>query len=260
MAGSNPVGAAVGAAVGVGFGVGAAVGVGVGLGLGEGVGVGLGLGEGVGLGNGVGVGVGASLARPPWDGLGASWPVVGPPDGEADGSVPAPPAMIPMLAITMIAMTGAISQGRSVRRTRIGRIRSILEDRAGSAFDRCYSRDRPIREQESRMDVHDLADLLDARAASGGPWLEFIRSPDLSVGLYVLPAGGTDLQSPHTEDEVYWIVSGSGTITVGEEQRQIRAGSVVFVAATVPHRFHDIEEELVILVAFGPPEGSRVTR
>lgn len=107
------------------------------------------------------------------------------------------------------------------------------------------------------MDAHELGDLLQARAATGAPWLEFLHSADLSVGLYVLGAGATDLQSPHTEDEVYWIVSGRGWITVGEEARAVRAGSVVFVAATVPHRFHDIDDELVILVAFGPAEGSR---
>jgi len=107
------------------------------------------------------------------------------------------------------------------------------------------------------LDAYELAELLEARAASGAPWLEFQRSPDLSVGLYVLSAGATDQQAPHTEDEVYWIVSGRGRITVGDEARPVQAGSVVFVAATLPHRFHDISEELVIVVAFGPAEGSR---
>ena len=32
------------------------------------------------------------------------------------------------------------------------------------------------------------------------------------------------------------------------------AGSVVFVGADVEHRFHDIEEQLVVLVVFGPAE------
>jgi len=107
------------------------------------------------------------------------------------------------------------------------------------------------------VDAHELADLIEARAASGGPWHEFLRSPDLSVGLYVLGVGESDLQSPHAEDEVYWVVSGRGRITVGSETRPVRAGSVVFVQAAVPHRFHDITEELVILVAFGPAEGAR---
>ena len=52
-------------------------------------------------------------------------------------------------------------------------------------------------------------------------------------------------------------MSGRGAVTVGEETRDVIAGSLVFVAATVPHRFHDIVERLELLVMFGPAEGSR---
>ena len=107
------------------------------------------------------------------------------------------------------------------------------------------------------MDAFELADVAADRQASGRPYLEFITVPDLSVGLYVLAAGQPDLQQPHTEDEAYYVISGRGRITVGDEVRDVRAGSIVFVAATVPHRFHDIDEDLTILVAFGPAEGSR---
>jgi mannose-6-phosphate isomerase-like protein (cupin superfamily) len=107
------------------------------------------------------------------------------------------------------------------------------------------------------MDAFELADLVGRRTASGRPYLEFVRVPDLSLGLYVLPRGGTDGQQPHTEDEAYYVVAGRARVTVGEEVRDVGPGSIVFVAATVPHRFHDIEEELVILVVFGPAEGSR---
>jgi mannose-6-phosphate isomerase-like protein (cupin superfamily) len=107
------------------------------------------------------------------------------------------------------------------------------------------------------MDAFELADLLDQQAAGGRPYLEFLSVPDLSVGLYVLAAGQPDLQQPHTEDEVYYVISGRARITVGEEVRDVRPGSIVFVATGVPHRFHDITEDLTLLVAFGPAEGSR---
>ncbi len=107
------------------------------------------------------------------------------------------------------------------------------------------------------MDAFALADLLARRAASGRPYLEFLKVPDLSVGLYVLGSGDLDGQQPHTEDEVYYVISGAGRITVGDEVEDVREGSVVFVAAGVPHRFHDITEELRLLVAFGPAESSR---
>ena len=104
------------------------------------------------------------------------------------------------------------------------------------------------------MDAFELADLVAARAASGRLYHEFIRTHDLSVGLYELPAGGTDPQGPHTEDEVYQVVSGRAIITLAGEQRAVGPGSIVFVAADVVHRFHDITEDLVILVFFGPAE------
>ena len=106
------------------------------------------------------------------------------------------------------------------------------------------------------MKAFDIKVLLDQQAAVGRSYLEFLRVPSLSMGLYVLPAGGTDPQSPHTEDEVYYVVEGKASITVGEEAREVRAGSVVYVAANVPHRFHDIEEELKVLVFFAPAEYS----
>jgi len=96
-----------------------------------------------------------------------------------------------------------------------------------------------------------------SRIASGRPYFEFLSVPDLSAGLYVLAPGQPDLQQPHTEDEIYYVVRGAARITVGEEVRDVREGSIVFVAAGVPHRFHDIAEELVLLVAFGPAEASR---
>lgn len=104
------------------------------------------------------------------------------------------------------------------------------------------------------MEAFDLSEIARQREESGKLYLEFLRVPSLSMGLYVLPAGGTDPQQPHTEDEVYYVVSGRGEISVGEEGRAVQAGSVVYVAANVPHRFHSISEELRVLVFFAPAE------
>jgi len=95
------------------------------------------------------------------------------------------------------------------------------------------------------------------RAAAGRLYEEFLSVPDLSAGLYVLEAGATDPQSPHGEDELYYVVAGRGRVTVGAVTRDVAPGSMVFVAATVPHRFHDVVERLELLVVFGPAEGSR---
>jgi mannose-6-phosphate isomerase-like protein (cupin superfamily) len=106
------------------------------------------------------------------------------------------------------------------------------------------------------MQAYELAQLISQRESSNKLYLEFLKVPDLSMGLYVLPADGTDPQSPHTEDEVYYVVSGQAKILVGEENQDVQAGSIVYVAKNVEHRFHSIEEELTLLVFFAPAEYS----
>ena len=104
------------------------------------------------------------------------------------------------------------------------------------------------------MEAFELAELLDEQGRSARPYLEFLRKSSMSAGIYVLPAGGVDGQKPHSEDEVYYVLSGRATVLVGGEERPVQAGSVIFVAAEVEHRFHSIEEELVLLVVFAPAE------
>jgi mannose-6-phosphate isomerase-like protein (cupin superfamily) len=107
------------------------------------------------------------------------------------------------------------------------------------------------------MNAYELSELLQRQVDSGRLYHEFIHVPSLSVGIYHLAAGGTDTQQPHSEDEVYYVVSGRGMIRVDGEDRPVSAGSVVFVAAEVPHHFHTITQALVILVFFAPAEYSR---
>jgi len=107
------------------------------------------------------------------------------------------------------------------------------------------------------MDAWEYSAVEADRAATGRLYHEFLRVPDLSAGLYVLDAGATDPQSPHTEDELYYVVAGRGVVSVGSETRPIVPGSLVFVPADVPHRFHDIAERLELLVVFGPAEATR---
>lgn len=84
--------------------------------------------------------------------------------------------------------------------------------------------------------------------------MEFLRVPALSAGIYRLPAGGTDPQHPHTEDEVYYVISGRSSFTCDGETIEASAGSTIYVAAHAEHRFHDIEEDLTVLVLFAPAE------
>ncbi|MFE9251886.1 cupin domain-containing protein [Streptomyces sp. NPDC007088] len=105
------------------------------------------------------------------------------------------------------------------------------------------------------MKAFRLDELEVERAVNDGAYLQFLREKNMSVGLYALDAGSTDPQQPHRQDEVYFVVSGRAAITVGAETTEVARGSVVFVPAGTPHRFHHISEDLRVLVVFSPPEG-----
>ena len=98
--------------------------------------------------------------------------------------------------------------------------------------------------------------LATARRAGDGYAPAVVRSDLLSVGLYTLKAGAFDDQTPHMEDEVYYTVRGRATLFVEGAEHPVREGSVLFVPAKAEHRFHDIEEELVLIVFWAPPEGT----
>jgi mannose-6-phosphate isomerase-like protein (cupin superfamily) len=99
-----------------------------------------------------------------------------------------------------------------------------------------------------------LPEIEEQRVQSGKTYREFLRVPAMSAGLYLLPAGATDRQKPHREDEIYYVVRGSARFKAGSEDREVSVGSVIFVAAEVGHRFYDITEELAVLVFFAPAE------
>ena len=99
-----------------------------------------------------------------------------------------------------------------------------------------------------------LSEIDRQRSQSGKLYREFLRVPALSAGLYVLPAGGTDLQRPHHEDEIYYVIRGRARFQADTEDQEISPGSVIFVGAEVVHRFYDIAEELAVLVVFAPAE------
>ncbi len=106
------------------------------------------------------------------------------------------------------------------------------------------------------MNTFQSAEIDDAIAgakAAGGYVGDVLRSELLSVGVYVLPAGGTDAQKPHAEDEVYYAVRGRAKFRVGSEDRAVEPATILFVAAKQAHHFHEIEEELVLVVFWAPP-------
>lgn len=105
-------------------------------------------------------------------------------------------------------------------------------------------------DSDSVWKTFGLAELIEKQKQSGLPYLEFLRVPSLSTGIYSLPAGSKDLQSPHDEDEVYFVIDGRARVRVGDEEREVSRGSILYVNATSEHSFIEIEEDMTLLVFF----------
>ncbi len=106
------------------------------------------------------------------------------------------------------------------------------------------------------MQIFKLNSLAADSDRTGQRWQEFLRAATLSMGLYRLKAGQADEQQPHTEDEVYLVMSGRASFQASEQNVLVAPGYVIFVERSVEHRFVDITEDLTLLVFFAPPEGS----
>lgn len=107
------------------------------------------------------------------------------------------------------------------------------------------------------MDVAALDKLCAETRASGKRFHEFLRVDAMSCGIYILPGGGTDDQTPHAEDEIYVVHRGRGKIRIGDVDHDIQPGDVIFVAAEVAHHFHDFSDDLELLVVFAPAYSGR---
>jgi mannose-6-phosphate isomerase-like protein (cupin superfamily) len=99
-----------------------------------------------------------------------------------------------------------------------------------------------------------VEEIEELRAQKGQLYREFLRVAAMSAGLYVLPAGSVDPQQPHRQDELYYVIRGRARFRAGDEDCEVSAGSLLFVAADAEHRFFNITEELSVLVFFAPAE------
>ncbi|MGG3726753.1 cupin domain-containing protein [Bacillus wiedmannii] len=106
------------------------------------------------------------------------------------------------------------------------------------------------------MKNYQLTQILREKRNIDKNYYEFLHETDLSMGIYELKAGSLDIQQPHTEDEVYYIINGRAQLEVESENIFVESGSIIYVKANMEHRFHTIEEDLTVLVFFAPAEYS----
>ena len=106
----------------------------------------------------------------------------------------------------------------------------------------------------SAAQAFSMKQLVAEQARTGDAWREFLRVASLSMGIYQLKKGAEDKQTPHKQDEVYYLSSGRAVLEVDGTAFPVEPGSVVFVPALARHRFRDISEDLTTLVFFAPAE------
>lgn len=104
------------------------------------------------------------------------------------------------------------------------------------------------------MEAFHSSELAGRLGESGELWMEFLRVPAMSAGVYRLGAGQEDPQTPHHEDEIYYVVAGRGVLRAGAREVPAEQGSILFVEAEAEHRFERITEDLTVLVFFAPAE------
>jgi mannose-6-phosphate isomerase-like protein (cupin superfamily) len=103
---------------------------------------------------------------------------------------------------------------------------------------------------DNSWQVFDLDELKCKLKGDAVEYLEFLNVSAVNCGIYFLPAGSTDMQAPHDDDEVYVVLGGRARMQLGNEERDVGAGSLLYVSATTRHSFFEIEEDMTLLVIF----------
>jgi mannose-6-phosphate isomerase-like protein (cupin superfamily) len=98
--------------------------------------------------------------------------------------------------------------------------------------------------------VFELQDLVSRLEKEGGYFLDFLKVRDLEAGIIVLRPDEEDTQEPHSADELYYVIEGSGFMELGKSKKPVKKGSIIFVPAKMRHRFYGNKEDLVVLYMF----------
>lgn len=89
--------------------------------------------------------------------------------------------------------------------------------------------------------------------AKGKEFISLFRHGTLEVEIY--KPDRADPQEPHTRDELYVVISGSGFFVNGSIRMPFEPGEVLFVPACVEHRFEEFTPDFSTWVLFYGPEG-----
>ena len=112
----------------------------------------------------------------------------------------------------------------------------------------------------SKPDRSLVIHLAEAQRSIPGPAGEhaavvFRRGPlDVALSLPLRPSQ----QTPHLQDEIYFIVRGRGVILHDGKRDRFESGDLLFVAAGIEHQIEEISENFAMWRVFYGPHGGEV--
>ena len=95
----------------------------------------------------------------------------------------------------------------------------------------------------------DLDQLVANLRNSDEYWLSFLEKPGFELGVLVLSPQQEDTQSPHSSDEVYFVISGNGFLRIKETEFAIKPNTAYYVPKDTPHHFHSNSKEIIAYYA-----------
>jgi len=101
-----------------------------------------------------------------------------------------------------------------------------------------------------KQGVWNVEELKPLIGTDGNQYHPFFENSTMLGEYLEYPAGHVDPQQPHDWDELYYIISGRSQFTADGVTREIKGGDNIFVAAHIVHKFHDIKEDLSVIVFF----------
>jgi mannose-6-phosphate isomerase-like protein (cupin superfamily) len=78
-------------------------------------------------------------------------------------------------------------------------------------------------------------------------FIDVMDTPTMTVGIINLKKDQEDTQQPHTSDEIYYIISGRGTIEIDGIKNEVNPGKIIYIPKKIHHSFHAISNELIVL-------------
>lgn len=106
------------------------------------------------------------------------------------------------------------------------------------------------------MQTFHLDAISQDRQTLAEPYHEFLRTRDMSAGVYHMEPGSHDPQGAHQEDVLFYVIRGAATLRVGDDELEVGTGSIVHVPARVAPRFVAVSEAIDVLVVFAPAESA----